>query len=323
MNQKKKPLYWRLLLPAVVFLCALCACGGGGGGGIPEPVPEPEPEPEVTTGTVSFAPDWGGMIAPSSLRYHFYPAAGSVVTKDADGNAFSVTLENGAYRMLAYNTDATGVTFVNTGSYATAVVSVAPAEVPTRAATVIGRPENLYAFTMDNLVVEKGVTVSQTPAVRNLVKPLALRFTIDDGSVISSIEGYLNGFYPLVLLSTGKPDEAALTACAETGLLFGVAVSGDAGSADLRCLGMADPKGEPAYQCMLVLNITVTDGRSTETEVDLSEVLSKILAENSGTLPDGTPAEIGIKLEMLSGSVMGFKGTVSDWKNGGVSDGDL
>ena len=309
-------MYWRPLLLAVALLGTLSACSGGGGG-TPEPIPEPEPEPEVTTGTVSFSPDWGGMTAPASLRYHFYPSEGSVVTKEAGGNAFSVTLENGSYRMLAYNTDAAGVTYENTDSYATAAVRVSPVDVPTRASSLLSRPSAVFALSREEVIVEKGGTLSVKPAVRALTSTVNLTFDVANASFVETLGGSINGLLPSVLLSTGLPDEAAAAAAKDCFMLYEVAMSGNQGTASFTTLGMADPKKGEAYTCLLVLDATTTDGQEWETVANLSNVITQVLEYNEGRFPTSEPVNLKIS---VNATTAGMQAEVKSWNIGGKGE---
>lgn len=321
---------WRHLLVAGALLCVCSACGGGGGGGegggvIPDPTPDPDPNPEVTTGQVSFTPDWGSLPVAEALRFHFYPVSGAVTTQDGNGNSVNVTLESGAYRMLAYNTDGKGFTYENTDRYDAACVCLSPLP-GTRSTSVLSQPDQIYVMKVPAFMVDKGNTVTQKAEVSSLTRPLSIRFLIDDGSVVAKLQGIINGFFPSVLLTTGKPDAASIASSKETNLYLDAVPTGNEALSHLLSLGITDPKGASAYACKLLLTITIRDGRSLETEVDLTDAVSDILAKNDGVLPDGAAPEIKIQLTLATSDIeddLEFVASVAGWSLGDSLDGDI
>ena len=306
--------WYRFLFLAGIFAGVLSACGGGGGG-TPEPIPEPEPEP--TTGTVSFTPEWGGMPAPSSLRFHFYPLDGSAVTYDTDAGGFHGTLEHGTYRMLAYNTDATGVSFDGTDSYATASVRVSPLDVPARGSSLLSQPSAVFALSGEELVVAKGGSLYENPVARGLTGTVNLTFDISNASFVESLSGSLNGLLPSVLLSTGLPDEASSASAKDCFMAYEVSLSGDGGTASFTTLGLADPKNGEAYTCLLVLDAVTTDGQEWETVANLSAVITQVLEYNGGVFPTSEPVNLKIS---VNATTAGMLAEVQSWNIGGKGD---
>ena len=309
-TEMKTIAFGRYSLLTGILCCFLSACGGGGGNG--GGIPDTDPTPEVTTGDVTFTPDWGSLPASSALRFHFYPATGAVVTKDGDAAGCKATLEHGTYRVLAYNTDATGVTYEHIDSYDQATVQVTP--VSTRALLVINQPSKVYALSQEGLSVEKGGAITPKATVRALVKPLKLNLSISNASTMRELKGSLNGLLPSVLLATGKPSAAAVSAAPLTNTRFDINLLSKSALVELSSLGMLDPANGSAYACELTLYITDRDGLSLTTTVDMNQAITSILAANGGVLPDDTSAEVDLELKVDENQYgLTFTATITDW----------
>ena len=321
MNQKTESFTWKSLLLTGAFLAALSSCGGGGGGGngggIPDPEPTPDPTPEVTTGEVTFTPDWGSLPTASALRFHFYPATGATVTKDGDAAGCKLTLENGTYKVLAYNTDATGVTFENTDSYDKAAVRVTPVEVPTRASSILNFPGNVYTLSMEGMTVEKGGASTPKGVVKPLVSTVNLTFTVGNASFVKTLGGYLNGILPSLLLATGKPDDGSVASAKDCGVVLNIPMNGAEGNASFTTLGMADPKNGSAYSCLLMLGATTTDGQEWEVTANLSNVITQVLEYNNGSFPTNEPVNLKIS---VNATTVGMQAEVKSWNIGGKGE---
>ena len=317
MNQTTESFTWKTLFFTGAFLAVLSSCGGGGGGGIPDPTPDPDPTPEVTTGDVTFTPDWGSLPATSLLRFHFYPASGAVVTKDGDAAGCKATLEHGTYRVLAYNTEASGVTFENTDSYDKAAVRVTPVEVPTRSSSILNLPGNIYTLSMEGMAVEKGGSSTPKSTVKPLVSTVNLTFTVSNSSFVKTLGGYINGVLPSLLLCTGKPDEASVASAKECGMVFDIPLNGGEGNASFTTLGMADPKNGSAYSCLLTLGATTTDGQEWEVTANLSNVITQVLEYNGGIFPTSEPVNLKIS---VNATTVGLQADVKSWDIGGKGE---
>lgn len=252
-----------------------------------KPAPAPDPDPDVTTGYVTLTPDWGSIAPCAGMRFYFYPASGEVVTKDCPATGFSGDLEAGTYKVLAVNTDASGINFTDMASYATAAATLsAPAG---RAAAW-----EVSVLSLPELVVEKGGTVTRSVAVRALAKNISLSFVFSDVLGVQSLAGSLPGGYNAVLLTTDEPTAAAKAAAPDTYTAFSASLSGNTGSAVVRLSGMLNPANGSAYTNRLDLELTTADGKQHPLAIDLTAALTEVMDANGGTLPAEVEFVIGL-----------------------------
>lgn len=231
-------------------------------------------------------------------------------------------------------------------SYDTAAVAAVSTEVHrtvnTRAGgmTFVKQPSALYAGTLaGELVVPRLDPVEASPVMKQLTRALKLSFKLDDIEGVNALEGYFNGVYPALLLSTGKATAEAKKAAPRMAAVFAApvtkagtkAASQTGPNADTKAepqaeptaqttvevslLGLLDPEGGKVYRSTLHLTLKGADGWTRQVEADLTRVLTDIF-KAGGEGPVMEPPAIGIKVEATPVSLTA---AVESWSLGAGS----
>lgn len=266
-------------------------------------------EERPTEGDVNLSMDWTEQVAPAGMRFYFYPMSTATraeenapLVREVSASGFVGTLPVGSYRVLAVNTDASGLELIDTNRFETA----------TGVMKSLGAPcGSLYTWKMDSLLVRYDTGVKETGAASSLTRMLSFRFSLE-GAGLRSLTGAVCGFYPSVLLATGAPSAASAAAAPTTEAAFNVALNGDKGYAELHTLGVLPPRNGVAYQHLLRLTATTLGGKEQELNVDLSNTITDILSENGGSLPVDVPVEV--LLEVAAGNQVELTARVTGWQ---------
>jgi hypothetical protein len=264
-------------------------------------------------GLVRIIPDWSELSVPGSASCIFF-RSGEFSTSYAYGDvspvSFSVPLPSGTYRMLAYNSDASGVTFSSLRDADSARVSLGST----------AQPGEVYVWSGKGLSVLAGDTVEVNTVPRSLVKTLTLHFQLTGLEGSGSLEGLLSGVYPSLLLFTGEPPASAVSAAPQTVVAFSAELSSEtkgssqlSGSSSVRLFGLLDPDNGSSYDNRLKLALRDSSGSSRSAEVGLSGVLTEILAACSGELTVEVPVEISIDLQWTDSALVA---SVKAWSLG-------
>jgi hypothetical protein len=271
-------------------------------------------------GNVRICPDRSVYALPA-LEYRFYGTDAPLVRKsDSEGN-FEGKLPRGVYRVLAANTGAGDVTFSDMESYDRAAVSIDGTEPATDGADAASFLPSLdvpvYGVRVEELDVPVNGSVLREPSPALLTRRLVFDFTLSDGldTEVGSISGQLPGVYSSVYLSTGLPTSESVSRSARTYIRFEVSGQGEKRSAETGLLGLRNPKtpaGEKIYDSTLALSFTMTDGSEEEIFIDLSGVLSDIIAGNG----DVFPQRVSVFIELKRSSA-GIGASIKAW---GVGD---
>ncbi|CAK7075230.1 MAG: hypothetical protein PARBA_03042 [Parabacteroides sp.] len=265
---------------------------------------------------VSVHPDWGSLTPASGMEYCFYPTAGGGATEiEGTGGGCETTLPPGSYRLLAYNTGTANISFTGMESYDTAAAEAVPTAAKTRAGgmTFVKQPSVLYAGTSpQELEVPRLDPVEVQAGMKQLTRTLKLSFNLDDMEGVEALEGYFNGVYPSLLLSTGEATEAAKEAAPRVATAFFAPVTPTATTVEVSLLGLLDPEGGTAYRSTLRLTLKGADGWRQQADVDLTHVLTDIFKAGGEGLVLETPAiEIRVKLTSVS-----LSAAVESWTTG-------
>lgn len=284
------------------------------------------PLPPAEQGVIDFPVDWEGRVAPSGLRFYFYPSSGEApLVRDCPAQGFHDTLPAGTYRALVVNTDFRGVKLSDMEHYETARVELLPPATRSDAGlSLVGQPVNVWALSLNALSVESESEAAFPQArFRSCVHTVRLSFDIQDPEELSSLEGHLQGVYPSVLLAGGEPSEEARAAAASTFIPFSVALNKEGGECTVGVLGILSPDGGSAYHNVLRLSATGTEGEVVTTEVDLTEELSRVLGSGSGELPQELSIRVSVDIRFGPKPEMIAVATVQGWNNGGEINGEV
>jgi len=271
-----------------------------------------------TEGVLMIYPDQSDHPLPA-LQYHFYNMDGSTaylcLSCDGNGN-FSGMIPAGTYRLVATNTDAKGVQFVDMSSHESAFVT---SGVLTRSGseyTLLNQPDNIYSVTLEDFTVNQGDTLSYFPESVLLTKNIRLSFTLQGNLVqqVTDINGVLHGVYSAVHLYSCTPTEEGVVNSPYYAVNFNTAQDATQWLASVNVFGLCDPEYGEVYRNTLTLQLTMEDESSISLEVELTDKLSDVIKENQGVIPVELSLEVSIDT-----TETGLSATVKDWKPGGES----
>lgn len=268
-------------------------------------------------GTVIIAPDWSSFVCPAAARYCFYTDDGTEAEfKRSDETVapdyLSMTLPVGNYRLLAYNTDVSGVNFTGLENIASAEVCLA-SDV---------QPANVYSWNVDDVEVPLRSSVQFAPQPRRLVKQMVLHFQVTGMEEAEILSGRLNGVYPSVSLLTGEPSRASLSAAPDTKTKFSATLTRAAtrntepaytASANIRLFGLLCPENGAYYDCRLNLQVQNSVDETYSTTVDMNGVMTEIINLYSGELPVDETVEVHIGINWVDSTLVA---AVKSWTEG-------
>jgi hypothetical protein len=281
---------------------------------------------EPGTGIVRIRPDQSVYTLPA-LQYHFYnvDATLPVIVRlgDNKGN-FEGALPEGAYRVIATNTDAAAngnVAFNDMNSYETANVSVDNSQL-----TVESLPDNTQRSTfncqlstvnsvvVDNLVVTASGSPIHRPEPALLTKQLELVFALRDnlGSSVTELTGLLPGVYPSLVLHTGRPSDESIDQSLQTAIRFTAAGQDGQRQASVGLFGICNPEYGLVYRNIMQIDMLMDDNSRQTVTLDVTNVFTDIIAWNQGDIPPNLTLYIEIKQ-----TTIGIGGIVTGWSNEG------
>lgn len=275
--------------------------------------------------------DWGSLPPASGMEYCFYPTGGGAAVKtEGTGGGGETTLPPGSYRLLAYNTGTANISFTGMDSYDTATASATVDTAPDAASPAAGtraggmvfvkQPSALYAGTgPEELVVPRLDPVEASISMKQLTRTLRLKFKLDDTEGVDTLEGYINGVYPSLLLSTGEATEAAKEAAPQVATAFAAPAARAETTVELSLFGLLAPEGGTAYRSTLRLTLKGADGWRQQADVDLTRVLTDIFKAGGGSFVLEPPT-IEIRVEPTPASL---SATVEGWRAGGTGGGTI
>lgn len=270
-------------------------------------------------GTVTITPIWTSANLPAEVKYYFYPASGGSPTQvTTDARQVETILPTGTYRVLAYNTDAVGVTHKNQESHQTAMAELLPQKV-SRAVSYIGQPEKVYSLYLEQIEVPYQSSVSRQVDAMSHCRNLILEFLFDGTGQVTTLSGSMTGIYNSILLAGGDPTYQAVQNSAHTAIDFTTTLSENTGTAGVRVLGLHNPQNGQQYRSLMEITVTLSDGQRKKTTLDLSGTLTQVLETNGGKLPVEVPVNIQIRVKDISTEL---SASVTGWSQGNGS-GDI
>jgi hypothetical protein len=277
-------------------------------------------EAKPTEGKVSITFNWKNLLSgesvPVGMRLYFYGSDGTTITKDCTGTAgFSGTLPNGTYQVLAYNTDANGVSYEGMDQYATATVvtsiqtksaantssSASSKGLPaTRSATYLVQPGHVYAVGLGTITVsglkEQGISLTATPLTLVRRADIKIKLTGQTTAVASCTET-IDGITQKVNLTTGAVDATT------TGMISYApsAVTGGYESV-VTFFGKA-----PSAKNILTVVCNFTGGGSQIIPTDITTALNDL----SDTVVE---IQLNITIDITGTTPGNFQATLKDWR---------
>lgn len=279
--------------------------------------------PEVVSekGYVQIYPDMSEHTLPA-VEYHFYNTDGKTeylcLSCDGKGN-FNGTLPTGTYRVIATNTAASNVKFSAMDSHETAIVRAASLnnrQAISRADySMLSQPDNVYSTVLDELVVVADKSVRMEPLPTLLTKHLNLIFTMQGNleTDVVAMTGVLPGIYPAMHLYTCEGRE--IDQSPDMAINFETEQTGNQRKAQISLFGLCDPEYGDNYTNKLELELTMQDGTTANTTLNLTDIISDVIKQNQGDIP----LDLTIPIEVKETEI-GIVGEVGDWIAEGESE---
>jgi len=303
------------------------------------------PTAEAVQGYIVIHPDQSEHTLPA-LEYYFYNVDTQIeyFTRVCDGiGNFEGTLPVGKYRIIAVNTNASGVTFSDMHSHEQATVytgnqsatrgvisnisdwNYSDEEMPM---TVIDRGyrsqqfDKVYSAVMSDLTVSDVDTLHYEPVPALLTREITLTFTLDEklSSWVSGLSGSLYGVYPSVHLFSGVTSDNEIRKSPETCISYSAtANTPQTWTATMQVFGLYNPEHGEAYSNIMPITLNM-NGTAVPTSIDLTGGLSDILSSFEGNIPVEIPLEFEVEMQWNGIEVIS---TVRPWKNGGTGEGEV
>ncbi|MBP1593190.1 MAG: hypothetical protein H6Q12_208 [Bacteroidetes bacterium] len=250
-----------------------------------------------TEGQVDISFNWKnlfpGETIPAGMKLCFFRSDGVTVVKECTGTGFSGSLPIGIYKVLAYNTDATGVAYRNTDSYSEAQV-YAPSL--TKGYNYISQPLHVYGIGLDLLTVSYNQDAVSEMTPVSLIKKATFQLTVTgDKSAVASCNTMLTGIVQAVNISTGQLQN-------DTGVVSFIPVSTSTGfESSVSFFGKVDSAPN-----QLETTVNFTSGGSQTIIVD---VTSKFTEINTIVVP----IEVKVNIEVTGTVQTGFTAILKSW----------
>jgi hypothetical protein len=268
---------------------------------------------------VRIHPDQSVYTLPA-LQYHFYnvDTRQAVIVRPGNSKSnFEGTLPEGVYRVIAVNTAAvntavTGNVVFDMDSYETANASALPTEqTNSQLSTLSSQLSTLYSV-VEEIVVPFDTIYQPKPML--LTKQVVLVFLLRDGldSSVAKLTSILSGVYPSVVLHTGQPSEESINQSPETSIRFETSGRGEQREAQANLFGLCNPQYGNVYRNTLQVDLDMNDGDRQAITIDVTNILSDIIAWNRGVVPPQLTLYIEIKQNAI-----GIGGVVTGWSNEG------
>lgn len=268
--------------------------------------------------------EWDATEQPMGMKFYFYPAEGEsvgLIQAETSSEGYRGELGAGRYRVLAYNTDATGVQLSGMESYETAMVEAAM--MPTRAdgIALIAQPSVLYSGTaVAVLEVRLFEPLHRNIVPKQLTRTLTLKFATEKLAGVNSVEGELRGLFSSVMLATGEATTSAREQARQVGTRFSTPVVPANTTVKVSYFGILSPE-EGAYKNEMPLTLKGDNGWEQTTTVDMTKVLTDIVSQEQGGEYE-FEMEDNIEIEVKPTPV-GISASVVSWTRMGEGEGEF
>ncbi|MCI1682878.1 MAG: DUF5119 domain-containing protein [Bacteroides sp.] len=282
MNIRKRT--YGLLLWGSIFLPLLGSCT------------RQELSARPSSASVSIRFNWDslgtGDSIPAEMALLFYGSDGSLIRETGKGNeSFTGSLPPGEYRVLAYNTDAVGVSYSNLDSYELASMHASPVS----RADYLSQPSHAYGIGLGSFTVTpSGGTAELTPDnfIRRCEVNIHLR---GESTAVGSCDCTLSGISRSVNLSTGELQQ-------EDGVIFfSPEIRSDGLVSVITFLGKSEQAGN-----ILGISLGFHSGGHQELQVDITDAMATVNVTVIPVVVDAT-----IEVEGTTGGI--FTATLTDW----------
>lgn len=249
--------------------------------------------------SVRIAFDWSGFpdtqSRPSSMQLWFYGQDNAPITRISPVSVYEGMLAEGNYQILAYNPDATGVSYRNLDNFSQAEVYTLPQAEDDGA---LASPQFVYGASLGSFEVRKTGRNETTLIPHIYVHDIVLRVTLTGETISPQISASIGGMATGLLLSTGNPLAGG------NGTVSGTLVP--AGSFyEVHFSTIGNDGEHPSY---LTLDITFADGSQRTILENVSTAISTLdtLGENLSLM-----IELDVDITLIDGVLTA---TLTDWR---------
>jgi hypothetical protein len=250
------------------------------------------------TGPVNITFDWSKLTAgdslPAAMKLYFYGDNG-VLSYDCNSNEFCGSLPDGNYQVIAYNTDAKGVTFNGTDTYTGTQANVTEQN-ETKAVTYLSQPIHAYGIGLGKISVYGDSTVNEKITPYPFVKKIQLKYIITGNrTAVLSCSSILTGLALSVNIATGKPS-------GNTGAISFTPTSTNEGfESIITAFGISDTSPKTLSSV-----IRFTSGGSQTIDLDIASALAGV---NDAVIP----IEVNLNIAVTETVQGDFGATLTGW----------
>lgn len=270
----------------------------------------------IREGTVTIHPHWQGNVFHPTTYNFFKDNDGELVYHEewiCTDEKLVQSVDEGLYRVLAYNHNADGVEFFNSKNYEQIIVQAKTQNSSRSTKTHIAQPSEVYAIMVEQLDVPDKGSILERPGLVPRTKKMKFHFSLSGITGIQKIEGTINGVFPSLILATGKPTQDAIKFSPTTVVQFSTNVTNGNGEANIRIFGIKNPKStESSYSNKMILQLVDFNHDYQQVEVDMNQTISDILYKNEGEIPPGKIVNVNILIKPI-GENGGLTATVHSW----------
>jgi hypothetical protein len=251
-------------------------------------------EDRPTTGDVNITFDWKnlrtGETNPAGTKLVFYGNKGTVLNGTGSGTSYSGTLPIDVYKVVVYNSDATGVSYRNLDKYDLAEIDASSYT----KASYISQPGHVYGVGAEDISVQGNKTVSRTVVPACFVKSALLKINIlTNRQAVTSCSATLSGLFQSVNIVSGAPRNGS-------GMVeLSPLVSSNGFESPLSFFAK-----DPAAPNIVSMTFNFTGGGSQTITVDITQYLS-------GTISNNININVDVDITGISGG--SFQATLKDW----------
>lgn len=250
-------------------------------------------------GPVNFVFNWSSLSTgdsiPKAMRICFY-GKDAVITRDSKDSVYNGMLPNGNYQVLAFNTDATNVTY-QVDSYASAVISSNLQDSGTKAMSSLTQPSHCYGIGLGEITVFGDSAVKKTVEPLPLVKTIKMKYDFTgENQAVASCNGSLSGLALSVNIVTGKP-------AGNTGSVSFASSPTNVGfESTVTFMGVSDSTTTKTLRTVL----NFTGGGSKTIDVDVTSALA-------GVIDSEIPIDVKLTIAVTGTVEAGFGATLTGW----------
>lgn len=276
-------------------------------------------------GEVSIRPTASAQTLPA-MTYYFYATTstgwGAIMRAGDESGNYGGLLPTGVYDYIAVGATA-DVVLSGMDHFDTAVAQGVLDATATRAgeAYVFRQPGMLYVLDANRIdVPADGNTVWQTPTPQQLTHTVSLQIALPEAlqGQVASIAGIIRGVMPQVNLATRAPQNGEIEDMSMAAIAFDTSPSDGGFLAQINLFGIADPGYGNNYTNRLTLDVAHTDGTVETIDLDLTTLITEIIAQYQGVIPLELPLEIDIHQTEI-----GLQAEVIGWVNSGESEKEI